>query len=147
MGRRIVPRGTEVVDGRKVRSITPTPGETSYTDRLKNLIPAETAALYISGVAIIPTGQKVGLIVWASFCLILTVIYMAWQSKKVEDQLNSHGIDWVHVTIASISFVLWVYTLGGPFTAYGVYISWIGTLLILAWTFIVPNFYKGQPAA
>jgi hypothetical protein len=33
--------------------------------------------------------------------------------------------------------------LGGPFEAQGLAVPYIGSLLVLAWTFFVPMFYKG----
>jgi len=148
MGRRIIqkpaiPQAAVVAPAGPAAPAEPT----GYMDKLKNLIPAETAALYISGLAIIPTGQLVGLIVWAIVCLVLTFLYMAWQtSKTVGSRPNIDHPDWLHVVFASISFIIWVYALGGPFVGLGIYFSWVGTLLIIAWTVIVPSFYQGQPA-
>lgn len=48
--------------------------------------------------------------------------------------------------IASFSFVVWVYALGGLFDGLGLYVPWIGTLLMLGWTAIVPFLYKGPKA-
>lgn len=123
--------------------------ETDYTGRLKNLIPGKAAALYISGVALIPKEDRVGVIgltVWVALCFLLTIVYAVWQTMPVEGKPKSevHKPDWVHVAITSFSFVLWVYTLGGHFQMQGIYFYWIGALLTLVWTFIVPIFYTGS---
>jgi len=144
MGRRIVQNKSRMPVGAGAMAEGQNGDLGPYWDRLKNLIPTEVSALYVAGLGIIPQGQKIGPVVWAVLCLIFTVIFIATQTKKAEgDTKKTYPIDWAHVVISSISFILWVYALGGPFSLYGLYIPWIGTLLILAWTFIVPRFYKG----
>ena len=44
-----------------------------------------------------------------------------------------------------IAFVIWVYSMGGPFEYYHLYEAYVGSLLILAFTFAVPYVYRGQP--
>jgi hypothetical protein len=46
--------------------------------------------------------------------------------------------------VAAVAFVIWVYTLGGPFADFGVHVPWIGSLLVLAWTSFIPLLYKGK---
>jgi hypothetical protein len=149
MGRRIVKLAAVETGDQGLRENVPATGTDlgQYWDRLKNLIPTEVSAIYIAGQGVIPQGEKVGLVVWAVLCLGFTILFMSRQTKKIEGQPDvTCPIDWTHVTISSISFVLWVYALGGPFSDYGLYIPWIGTLLILGWTFVVPYIYKGKPA-
>jgi hypothetical protein len=53
------------------------------------------------------------------------------------------------VAIAAASFVLWTYSMGDVFVRASLFGEWqplLGTLLILGWTFLVPLFYKGDPA-
>jgi hypothetical protein len=42
--------------------------------------------------------------------------------------------------------VIWVYVLGGVFVELGLHVAWLGTLLMLGWTFLVPFVYRGSPA-
>jgi len=115
-----------------------------YWDRLKNLIPAEVSALYIAGLGVVPEDQHIGLSIWAFVCLVFTILFISRQTQTVEGRPNDvYPVDWTHVTISAISFVIWVYMLGGPFASLGLYVGWIGTLLMLSWTFAVPFFYKG----
>lgn len=149
MGRRIVEVSTVGANGRVVRGDSDASRSElgQYWDRLKNLIPAEVSAIYIAGHGVIPQGEKVGLAVWATACLIFTILFMYKETQRVEGKPKAkYPPDWMHITISSISFLLWVYALGGPFSEYGVYVPWIGTLIILAWTFVVPYFYKGKTA-
>ncbi len=121
--------------------------QTPYVDRLKDMIPAVVTAAYVAGQAIIPTGQTVGMIAWAVVCLGFCVYYMGWGTTTTANNISKkYPVDWIHVTLSSIAFIIWVYALGGPFASGGIQVSWIGTLLIVAWTFFIPVVYKGTEA-
>lgn len=115
-----------------------------YWERLRNLIPGEVSAIYVAGSSVIPPGEKIGLLTWAIFCLVAVILFMARQTR-LKDPVNKKGSDWIHMTISTISFVIWIYALGGPFSLYGLSVGWVATLLMLGWTFLVPFFYGGQP--
>jgi hypothetical protein len=124
---------------------TVTPAETSqdfkgYLDRLMKMIPSEVVALYLVGSGFIPSHQSLVLALWAIVCLFGVIALKAYGTA---DQTNKIQPDWIHVAISSFAFVLWVYTIGGPFAAYGLAVPYIGSLLVLAWTFFVPIFYHG----
>lgn len=112
----------------------------SYLDRLLKMIPAEIISLYLVGSRLIPEEQAIVLVVWAVICLIGLLIVRAYGTA---DQVNNLPPDWTHVGISAAAFVVWVYSLGGPFEALGLYINYVGSLLVLAWTFFVPLLYKG----
>jgi hypothetical protein len=120
-------------------------GFQSYLDRLMKMIPAEVVGLYLVGSGIIPSGQttilKIALIAWTVICLIAVVVVRIYGTY---DQTKQHPIDWPHVVISAIAFLIWVYTIGGgPFAALGLSIPWVGSLLVLVWTFFVPILYHG----
>ncbi|WP_213979234.1 hypothetical protein [Sphingomonas sp. dw_22] len=46
--------------------------------------------------------------------------------------------------IAAGAFVVWIYSQGGPFEQFGLYVPYIGSLAVLLWTFVIPIFYKGE---
>jgi hypothetical protein len=48
------------------------------------------------------------------------------------------------VAIAAVSYVIWVYTLGDVFVYWGIWQARLSSLLMVAWTFVVPIFYKGD---
>jgi len=123
------------------------PIDQGYWDRLKNLIPAEVSSVYVAGRGVIPPENVAESAGWAVFCLIGTVLITARQTQKIEGRSETYKTDWIHVIIASISFLIWVYVLGGPFQAFGLSAPWFGTLMMLGWTFIVPKLYEGQPVA
>lgn len=111
-----------------------------YLDRLLKMIPAEVLSLYVVGSGLIPPGEPLVLAIWAAVCLVGVICLRAYGTA---DPANSKPVDWIHVMISSVAFVIWVYTLGGPFIEYGLHVAYIGSLLVLAWTFFVPIFYKG----
>lgn len=111
-----------------------------YLDRLLKMIPAEVLSLYAVGIGLIPAGKSLVLAIWAAVCLVGVICLRAYGTA---DPANAKPVDWIHVMISSIAFVIWVYTLGGPFKEYGIHVPYIGSLLVLVWTFFVPIFYKG----
>lgn len=112
-----------------------------YLDRLVRLIPAEVVGLYLIGIGFIPAGLPAALAGWTLVCVGLVVLARAYATA---DPAKGLGPQWVAVIVATVSFVLWVYSMGGAFEAYGLFYPWLGSLAILVWTFVVPYFYKGD---
>ncbi len=112
-----------------------------FLGRLIRLIPGEVIALYTAGAGIIPQeSQKVWLTIWAGFCLLGTAALRIWGTR---DATRNKSTDWAHVAISTGAFVVWLYSLGGPFELFGVYVPFVGTLLVLAYAFVSAFFYKG----
>jgi hypothetical protein len=111
-----------------------------YLDRLMKMIPAEVISLYLIGKGFIPLDQPIVLTAWALVCVAGVLLIRAFGTADPEANKSP---DWVHVTISAVAFVIWVYTLGGPFEAAKLYEPYVGSLLVLAWTFFVPIIYKG----
>ena len=116
-----------------------------YMDRLLKMIPAEVVSLYVVGVGLIPKDKDSSLTylaVWAVICFIGLFVVRIWGTGDPQANLSP---DWIHITISAIAFIIWVYSLGslGIFGALGIADPVIGSLLVLAWTFFVPIFYKG----
>jgi hypothetical protein len=112
-----------------------------YWERLVKLIPAEIVGMYLIGVGVIPKGENVSLTVWAVICLALVVIVRAYGTGDTAVKLPP---EWGTVFVSSVSFVIWVYNMPGPFQVYGIAVPYIGSLAVLVWTFVVPIFYKGS---
>jgi hypothetical protein len=110
-----------------------------YLDRLLKLIPAEVLSLYLVGVGIIPSEKHVVAIGWAIFCLMAVALVKAYGTSD-----DDTSPDWTHVCISMIAFVLWVYSLGGPFVVLKLHEPYLASLLILAFTFIAPFAYRGK---
>lgn len=111
-----------------------------YGERLVKLIPSEVVGIYLVGAGVIPAGAKISVTVWAAVCLGLVVLARAYGTR--EPALNLPP-QWKAVLISSVSFVIWVYTIPGPFQSFGLAIPYVGSLAILVWTFVVPYFYTG----
>ena len=119
----------------------------SYLDRLMKMVPTEVIGLYLVGSGLIPSGDTLVLTFWALICLIGVVVMRVWGTT---DTASSQPTDWMHVAISVVAFIIWLLTLGGgPFATGGVFAAvheqtpYLGSLLVLAWTFFVPIFYKG----
>lgn len=134
----------------RTRAIAP-PGaakdeEPPYLEKLTRLIPGEVIGLYLVGVGLIPKGQGVATVCWSVFCAIVLVIVRV---KGTSDREQGKGPQWTAIVIALISYVIWLYALGGPFVAFpasaSIHVSYVASLLVLGWTFIVPYFFRAEP--
>ena len=118
----------------------------SYLDRLLKMIPAEVIGLYLVGSGFIPQDQPVVLVVWSILCLFGVVAVRAYGTT---DPMANQTPEWAAVWIAVGAFVIWVYTIGGPFKQFRMggqelHQPYIGSLLVLAYTFFIPIFYKDK---
>jgi hypothetical protein len=111
-----------------------------YFDRLQKLIPTEILGLYLAGQGLIPKDAPIALVLWFIFCIVALLFV---RIKGTADPAAGLPPQPKAVAISSVSFVIWVYSLGGPFTAFGLQIPYIASLLVIAWTFLVPYLYKG----
>ncbi len=128
-------------------------GEEQVIGRLIKYIPAEIISGYmlLSGIAQaagasspLQAPAQWGLVVVGA---VLTPFYL-WRVG------NPKGVQWWHLLISTVSFVLWTYALGGPFTTvkvfgYG-YESWFATLVAGAFSWGIALVWtpteKAQPA-
>jgi len=101
-----------------------------YKDRLLKLIPTEIVAAYIVLAGIIPSASaKWGLLVVSVILFILVPLYL-WRIQDVK-RLSQ-------IIFTPISFAIWIYSIGGPFLYWGIYEKWIGSVVLILWTLIVP---------
>jgi hypothetical protein len=129
--------GKEAPDG-----LEPT-GVNDYLEKLLKMIPTEVVGLYLVGSGVIPITKRGVLLGWALFCLLCVI---GVRILGTRDGARGLGPQWGAVAIAAVAFVIWVYSIGGPFAAYlgSGYQPFIGSLLVLAWTFVVPIVYRPQ---
>jgi len=114
-----VPAGTITRDG--------------YLDRLFKYIPAELVAGYIFVLGVmkqLTDAGEVRMFQWLLFIIfcILTPLYL-WRVQKV---LKVHQ----HI-ISLLSFIVWVFALGGPFALSGWYNPVYGAILLPVFTLVV----------
>ena len=114
----------------------------SYLDRLMKMIPGEVIALYLVGSGVIPSDENhLWLVGWSSLCLAAVGVIRIYGTA---DRITNRGPQWASIAISAVAFVVWLYSLGGPFIALGIHKPFVGSLLVLAWTFFVPIVYKGD---
>ena len=108
-------------------------GSDKYIDRLFKYIPAELVAgyIFVLGVMTRLQGQAEAVvfqwIIFIIFC-VLTPLYL-WKIQKVK-KLQQH-------IISLLSFAVWVFALGGPFTLYGWYNPVYGEILLPVFTLTI----------
>jgi hypothetical protein len=112
----------------------------TYISKLVKLIPAEVVAVYLTGLGLIPTplpaNQMIILPAWVFICLVFVFIVRTHVTKDANNKP-----DWKIVGFSAIAFLIWSYSMGGPWAAYNLYIPYLGGLLVLVWTFIAPYLY------
>jgi len=126
-----------LADGSRSPTMT---GPDDYLEKLVKMIPAEVVGLYLVGSGIIPAVERLWLLVWTAFCFIAVFVIRA---RTTSDPSNQKGAQWGAVLVSAVAFVIWVYSMGGPFKEYmgARYHAFLGSLLVLAWTFAVPLIY------
>ena len=114
-----------------------------YGSRVLKYIPAEVVAVYIAVQGAIDAAEPTGpneTLLWIAFgiLLVLTPVYL-WRVAHVTKTLQ--------LVIATISFAVWVFSLGGPFAFLPWYQAIYGAVLLPLFTFaagiIVPNGGQG----
>ena len=132
------------------RSPTPAPApapagtagtQDDYIDRLMKLIPADTVALYLSLDGIVRSGLKgdpaLSTWMWALFVVVTVGNVLYWRKTGVTDV--------VQYVVLTLAFVVWVFTIGGPFHDLPWYKPFMGSVLLGLFTFFAPLLYKGAP--
>ena len=105
-----------------------------YIGRLLKLIPSEIVAAYLAIQGIVPVAsRKWGLLVISIVLLIITPLYLL-RVQKVKKTFQ--------VVVSSLAFIVWVYSLGGPFVYFNIYQPWIASVILLLWTTFIPQFFK-----
>lgn len=112
-----------------------------YLDRLLRMIPGEVVGLYMIGSGFIPAEYSNWLIGWSILCLVLVFIVRWFGTADPKADKKPQPVP---VLIAAGAFVIWLYWLGGPFIILKIHKPFIGSLLVLVWSFVIPIFYHGE---
>jgi hypothetical protein len=101
-----------------------------YMDRLLKFIPADVITCYafVQGfISKLPTPEKIKTVQWIVFIVfcILTPLYL-WK-------LKIHKIQ--QLVISLLAFIIWVYTIGGPFASLSWYDVLYGSIILPIFTF------------
>jgi hypothetical protein len=108
----------------------------NYQDRLLKLIPSEIVGAYMVLQGIVPAAQaKWATTIISAILLLFTPLYLN-RIQKV-NRLPQ-------LVITTFSFAVWVYSLGGPFQYWGLYQAWLGSVILILWTVLVPMLVNPQ---
>ncbi|THD75330.1 MAG: hypothetical protein E7812_17425 [Phenylobacterium sp.] len=118
---------------RKAGEPTPPP-EDHYKDRLLKYVPAEVVTLYLTLAALLTTAPKAPS--WLGWAIFAVGVAATWFYLSIV----LHVKDWRQLLISTLSFVVWVFALGGPFKQFDWYMPIYGGLLLPAFTFFVARF-------
>ena len=113
-----------------------------YLGRLIKYIPAEIVALYLAATGIVPlTAADRQFLLWVIFalCAALTPIFYLLATR---DKKKHKGPLVKQVILATIAFPVWVFAIGGPFTALAWYKGYIASILLI---FVTVIFGKVKP--
>ncbi len=113
-----------------------------FKDRLVKLIPSEIITAYttifglITGAAIAGNKTQLLLIVFV-LLLLLTPLYLYFISN-----VKKPG----QIVFTTVAFAIWVSVIGGPFDSFkplGFPLSFIGSIVLIFYTLLIPFVYKG----
>lgn len=122
--------------------------ENPYQDKLVKLIPTEIVGAYMFLSGVVSGGPESAaatnhllddnLIMVVFFSLLaLTPLYL-WRVSNVTNIIQ--------LIVTTISYVVWVYTLGGPFSVWGVYSPAAGSVFLVIWTLAMPLLVPANPS-
>ena len=107
-----------------------------YKDRLLKLIPSEIVAAYLVIEGIIPSGATHGALVSLIAALVLLILIPFYLRKTMAVKRTGQ------ILLTMVSFVIWIYSLGGPFAHYDIHVGYVGSVLLVLWTLVMPLVYK-----
>jgi len=107
--------------------------ENDYRTKLLKLIPAESVAAYLSIDNIIPEGGDRGWLLTGASLVLLAILpfYLRVVLKVV-----SSG----QIAATMVTYVVWVYSLGGPFNEWDYFNKPLAAVVLILWTTILPLF-------
>ena len=139
--------GTQVEPATAATAQQAQPEGDGYATKLIKLIPAEVVTVFVTLDGIIRTaGKQVpAALYWAIFVFLTIATYFYMRRVTKVDGLPARKTEAV---LASISFVVWVFAIGGPFTFDEVkwYLPVYGAILLPLYTFAVPMVFPAKNA-
>jgi len=114
----------------------------NYISRLLKYIPSEIVMVYVSieGVlrsaySINPTRLEQGLWILAGVLIFLTPLWL-WRVMRVKS--------FSHLFVSTISLLVWMFAIGGPFTTFDWYHPSLGAVALPLYTLLVPIITGGK---
>lgn len=125
-----------------------------YMERLVKLVPGESIAAFPL-LHQLAEGQGAWASILVAWLLLAVSFILRWHATTAGER----GTQWIAVTVACVSFVIWVYVMGGQFGVSEI-IAGIGlgefaatlasakdflaVVALVIWTILVPVFYTGD---
>jgi hypothetical protein len=113
-----------------------------YISKVAKLIPSEIVAAFVTINGILKASVGVSpLAGWLVFVVlwIVTPLYY-WRTTTLSDAKTAYA----QIAIATVSFPVWVFALGGPFAGLGWYNSVYGSIVLVLFT-LLPPMILGKP--
>ncbi len=122
-----------------------------YADLLVKLIPTEIVGAYMVLAGLLGSGSlgistltetipdnvlRNALIQAVFFVLLILTPFYLWFITNVRNK--------VQIAVCTVSFIVWVYTLGGPFVVWGVYYSLVSSVILVLWTLITSIYFQAK---
>lgn len=149
--------GRNIVTQKQLATITqagqepPTQKPDNYAAQIVKLIPVEVVGVYL-GISNLVAGQQIAepaltVIQSVVFVLLLAITpFYLWRVAGVSNRPQ--------IIVATVSFFVWAVSLGGPFESalkdhlpQGTTVKFLGGILLMLYTLVVPMFYKAVPQA
>ncbi len=106
----------------------------SFLEKLLKLIPVEIVLVYATLVSFIPEEFYPHLIIFLVL-LLITPLYLRYALN-----VNNYS----QIIVSTLSFVIWVFYLGGPFTFFNWYAHWIAGTILIVFSLIPPMILKSS---
>jgi hypothetical protein len=105
-----------------------------YVDRILKYIPSDIVAgwLFLSGLILsVDDKHRQRLLLWIVF-VVLIPLTVAWTLKQT--RVPNKPPAWTQTAIATGSFVVWVFAIGGPFATLSWYDTVYGSIVLVLYT-------------
>jgi hypothetical protein len=107
-------------------------GVDGYLDRVLKYIPGEVVALWTAVTGVIASAaEPSSVLLWIVFAIgvILAAAY-TWKIATVPNQPTPV----TQIVVSAFAFIVWVFAIGGPFSAQGWYEPYFGSVALILWT-------------
>lgn len=109
-----------------------------YLDKVISYVPTEVVAAYVASTGILAGVKDRGPAIdwlWLAF---IALMAGCWTAVATRDKDKNEPVAWFQTIIAVIALLVWAFALGGPFATLAWYDKLYGSLLLIAFSLVVP---------
>lgn len=112
-----------------------------YKDKLLKLIPSEIVAAYMVIEGLMPEDQNSSKYITVGVTAFLIAITPVYLTKLYHVHRKRQ------IVFTSLSLIVWIYSLGGPFKLWGIYTPQLASIILILWTLLIPLIVsqRGEP--